>query len=462
MKKTFLYLTSLLFISGVSSCIKEKYDEPPANGVDPDITVNFTIDSVKARSGGQNYQFQEELVISGVVVANDQSGNFYQNIIIQDSTGGISVRIDRTNLYTDYPVGRRVFIKLKGLWVGTFAGLYQLGGYINEANSVQPIPSSLVDRYILKGVWGLPVVPKAVTISQLNNSYQNTLIELNGVEFALTDVNKPYADGYNKNSVNRTLKDCSGGSIIVRTSGYAKFANSLTPTGNGKLIAVYSVFNNTGQLIIRDLNDVRLDSTRCGGTINPGNGILGIRQLYSGSDVVMPAGKKISGVVISDNENANFDPKNMAIQDSTGGIVVRFTANHNFSLGDLVEVDVSGLTLTTYNGLLEFINTPASACVKIGTGTVQPRIATVAEVLANADTWESTLITIQNASISGSGTTWSGTKQITDLTGSINHYTRSQATFSSTALPSGNKSFTGILGDFNGPQLQIRSLSDVQ
>ncbi|MBL7776674.1 MAG: hypothetical protein JNK66_00105 [Chitinophagales bacterium] len=462
MKKILNTIVALALLTSISSCVKEKYDSPPEFGVDPDVTANFSIDSVKGRSNGQNYQFQEELVIKGVVVANDKGGNVYQNIIIEDSTGGISVRIDRTSLYADYPVGRRVFIKLKGLWVGTYAGLYQIGGYISETNSLQPISSSLVDRYILKGVWGLPVVPLAININQLNNSYQNRLIELNGVEFALTDIDKTYADGYNKGSLNRNLKDCNGGTIIVRTSGYANFANSKTPSGNGKLVAVYSVFNTTGQLIIRDLDDVKLDTVRCGGVVTASDGIMGVRQLWSGSDVVMPTGKKISGIVISDNVNANCDPKNLVIQDSTGGVVVRFTANHSFLVGDSVEVDVSGLTLTSYNGLLEFLNTPASACTKKGTGVVTPRVATVQQVLANADLWESTLITIQTASISGSGTTWSGTKSITDATGSVNHYTRTQATFSGSTLPSGNKSFTGVLGDFNGAQLQIRTLSDVQ
>ena len=152
----------------------------------------------------------------------------------------------------------------------------------------------------------------------------------------------------------------------------------------------------------------------------------------------------------------------MVLQDSTGGIVIRFTSNHSFVPGDEVEVNAGGLTLSDYNGLVQIINVPGSAATKTGTGTITPRIATTAQIQANASAWESTLVTIQNATISGSAT-WSGTTQINDGTGILNHFTRSAATFSATALPSGNKTFTGIVSNFNGVQLNIRDpASDVQ
>jgi hypothetical protein len=148
----------------------------------------------------------------------------------------------------------------KGLWIGDYAGVIQIGGYLNSDGDVDNIPSAVFDQHIFKGVYGLPVVPHVVSISQLNESYQNKLIELNGVEFQTSDAGKNYADGYNKVSVNRTLKDCNGGTVLVRTSGYASFANSPTATGNGKLLAIYSSYNGDAQLLIRSLDDVMLDS----------------------------------------------------------------------------------------------------------------------------------------------------------------------------------------------------------
>lgn len=462
MKNFRLAIIAFLLLAGVSSCVKDKFDAPPTGGQDPDLTANIRIDSLKAKYQGTPVQIFEELIIVGVVTADDKSGNFYKTIVIQDSTGGIALKLDGTSLFNDYPIGRRLFIKLKGLYLGAYANQIQIGGYVDETGEVQDIPSNLFDKHIFKGVYGLTVLPKVVTISQLNNSYQNTLIELNDVEFSTTDAGKPYADATNKISKNLTLKNCSNGSLTVRTSGYASFASTPTPLGKGKFVGIYSVYNSTGQLLVRQPSDLSMDSTRCGGGGNPNApGILGIRGLWSGSDVTIPSGKTITGIVISDKDNGNFDPKNMTIQDTTGGIVIRFASNHTFALGDQVTVNLAGVTLTSYNGLIETTNTPNSTATKIGTGSITPRVTTISDLLANSEAWESTLVTIQSANISG-GTTYSGTRTLTDATGSVNHYTRSGASFSATALPVGTFNFTGCVGDFNGLQLSIRALTDVQ
>lgn len=463
MKKVFGFITLAVFFMGLSSCLKENYDTPPTGGKDPDIQPNITIKDLKALYTGTAFQITTDYVFRAVVTADDKSGNFYKTIVVEDSTGGIALKLDGSSLYTEFPIGRRVFVKCKGLWMGDYNNLIQLGGYINADGDLDDIPSTLFDSHILKGVYGLPVVPKAVSISQLNDSHQNTLIELNGVEFASADAGKPYADAVNKFSQNRTVKNCTGGNIIVRTSGYSSFAGQVTPSGNGKLLAIYTVFGTTPQLVLRDPSDLKMDSTRCGGGgVVTGNGIMGIRGLWTGSDVTVPSGKTIKGIVICDKDQANTDPKNLVIQDSTGGMVVRFTANHTYAAGDEVTVDLSGLTLTSFNGLIEVINTPAAAATKTGTGTITPRVATIAQVQANADAWESTLITINSATITGTGSTYSGTTTLNDGTGTLSHYTRTQATFASTTLPAGSKAFTGILGDFNGAQLSIRNLGDVQ
>lgn len=462
MKKHLTGIVALLLLLSVSSCVKDKYDAPPAQGEDPNITVNFTIDSVIARYNGTNYQFTQDLVICGIITADDKSGNLYKQIIIQDSTGGIAILIDGSSLYTSLPIGRRVFIKLNGLYLTKYKGVPQLFGYVAADGSTGGIPSSLVDKHILKGVWGLSVAPKVKNINQLGPADINTLIQLDGVEFDQADAGQPFADAFNLQSVSRTVKNCNGGQVEAYTSGYAVFANQKTPTGNGRLIAIYSVYNTTGQLIIRDPKDLTMDTTRCGGNATFGNGIAGITSGWGGSDVVIPSGKTITGIVISDKDHSNIDPKNVVIQDSTGGIVVRFTSNNTFAVGDKVTVDLSGLTLSSYNGLIEVLNTPNAVASKIGTGTITPRVATVQDIVNNATAWESTLITVTNATISGSGTTYSGSKTLTDISGNMTLYTRSQATFSGATFPTGTVTVTGVLSDFSGPQLMIRDTTDVQ
>jgi len=257
-------LLILLMITGlVTSCIPEDHDLPPTTGSDPNIEVTATIAQLKALYTGTAMQLHDSIVISGLVVADDESGNYFKSIVIQDATAGILIRLNGTDLYQTYPVGRRLFIKCGGLWMGEYNGLIQLGGAktIGTLNEVDQIPSSLYEKVILKGTLNNDVTPVDVDITTLNSSHQNMLIRLQNVQFALSDTGLQYAPG---SSTNRTLEDCAGNPIIVRTSAFSSFAYNTLPGSNGEFLAIYSEFGATPQLIMRDPSDLKLTGNRCG------------------------------------------------------------------------------------------------------------------------------------------------------------------------------------------------------
>ena len=158
----------ILIITIVAVSCNRKFDIPPSNA-DPEIDVTMTIMELKARYAaiGDFKRINDEQVISGVVIADDRSGNFYKQIIIQDETGGIPVLLDGNNVYTQYPVGRRVFIKLKGMMLGDYGGTIQVG--IDSSRSedgrflnLNGIPQTMFDQYIIKGSFNNVVTPKVV------------------------------------------------------------------------------------------------------------------------------------------------------------------------------------------------------------------------------------------------------------------------------------------------------------
>eukprot|EP01034_Spumella_vulgaris_P006617 gene6617-8418_t len=121
-------LVVALVVTTLSSCIKDNYDEPPVNGSDPNLTVTHTIRNLKHLfNGTSSVQITDDVIIAGVIAADDRSGNFYKTLVIQDSTAGITIRLDESGLFNNYMVGRRVFIKCKGLYLGAYNGLIQLG-----------------------------------------------------------------------------------------------------------------------------------------------------------------------------------------------------------------------------------------------------------------------------------------------------------------------------------------------
>lgn len=463
MKKINIWLSLLLITLTttllISSC-KKKFDEPAAP-TDPNLTVTHTIKQLKALHtvSGAYDVINTDIIIAGTVVANDKSGNLYKEIYIQDATGGIDIKLDAAGLYNSYPVGRKVFIKCKGLCISDYNRLPQLGvkATVAGAPSIEAIASNLIDKYLVGGSLNNPVTPKVVTVSQLTTNMQDellgTLIQLNNYEFISADTSKTFADtSAYKNSVNLTVKNCSANSsIIIRSSGYANFASVSAPNGNGTLYAIYTLFGTTKQLIIRDTADVQFKDIRCGqGPTTPMN-IADVRALYTGTAVIAPDAKRISGIVISDRTTVNLNAQNIVLQqgNNLSGILVRFDAPHSFNLGDSIDVNISQQEVSEFNGLLQVNNVPLNyATVKASGKSITPRTVTLAQVAANFEAWESTLVQTGPAALTGgTGGTYSGSVTMNDGS-SLVMFTASGATFASQIFPAAVASVTGYLTQF--------------
>ncbi len=473
MKKVNVWLGSLILMltAGLvlNSC-KKTFDEPPGPA-DPALTATHTIKQLRAMHtvSGAFDVINTDIIISGVVVANDKSGNLYKEIYIQDGTAGINVLLDANGLYNSYPVGRKVFIKCNGLCLSDYNRLPQLGikAVVAGAPSIQGIASNLIDSYLIGGSLNNPVVPKIVTVSQLTTNMSDdnlgTLIQLNNYEFITTDSSKTFADtSAYRNSVNLTVKSCqANSSIIIRSSGYANFAGINVPNGNGTLLAIYTLFGSTKQLLIRDTSDVRFNNPRCGQGPTTLMNTSDVRALFTGTTTAAPDGKRITGVVISDRTTSNINSQNLVLQQGTGlaGILVRFDAPHTFNLGDSIDVNVSQQEVSEFNGLLQVNNVPIGYATRISTGkTITPRNVTLAQVNANFEAWESTLVKTGPVALSGGTSgTYSGSVTMNDGA-SLVLFTSAGASFSGQTYPANASSVTGYLTQFGTTnELSIRN-----
>jgi hypothetical protein len=463
-----LTLAFLLAISLVA-CVKTEFDQPPTGGDGKDIPTNTTIADLKTRheTSGSYDLITEDLVIGGVVTIDDRTGNYYKTIVIQDSTGGIEIKFSNGYLYNRYPVGRKIYIRCKGLMLTDYNNLIQMvGGVIQENGQFTEIgvtENQERDNFV-RGFLGAAPTPRVVGISQLNASMVSTLITIEGVQFAKLDTAQTWADAPTLTSVNRTIENCGGIQLLVRTSGFADFAILKTPTGKGSITGVLGVFGSDYQLYIRDTSDVQMKEARCGASSGTETlvDISSIRALFTGATTYVPSGRKIKGIVISDRVGNNLNNRNIYLQDGTAGIVARFDGTHSFNLGDEVEIAISDVELSEFNKLLQVNNVPLANAVKKSSGnTVTPRLATIAEINTNFNAWESTLVKIVNVTISG-GATLSGNRTLTDATGTIAMFTNASATFSGTATPAAPVTLTGIVSDFNVKQILLRNASDIQ
>ena len=99
-------------IISLPGCVDLEFDEPPVLGDDPGLTATEDIAGLKALYAGTLTPITEDIIVKGIVVADDRGGNFFRSFILQDETGGIEVLINLTSAYNFYPVGREVYVKV--------------------------------------------------------------------------------------------------------------------------------------------------------------------------------------------------------------------------------------------------------------------------------------------------------------------------------------------------------------
>jgi hypothetical protein len=355
---------------------------------------------------------------------------------LQDATGGIVVRFTAA---PNFALGERVSIAAGGLELSEFRGLLQL-------NNVAPGAAAS------RGAGTLPA-PRVATVAQINaniEAWESTLVKVENATLS------GGTSGAYSGSVN--VADGTG-TLVLFTRSAATFSGQSYPSGTVSVTALISQFD-TPQIIIRSPADVSGGGGGGGGTGSLMT-IAELRALFSGSNTNVPSGKQIRGAVISDRVNNNTTTQNMVIQDGTAGIVVRFGGNHTFNQGDSVVLNVGGLELSEFNGLLQINNVPLTNASSPGAAMpITPRTATIAQVIANREAWESTLVRITGVTFPQGGT-FSGSKNVTDSSGTMVMFTRSQANFSATNVPAGPSTVTAMVSQFNDPQLIIRNLADI-
>lgn len=243
---TFLVLT-------FTGCEKDNFDVPPLTIPTVNFTANTKIDSLlKYYINGALTSIKGDVIICGVVSANDQSGNFYDAIIIQDATGGIEVNIAKAELYTTYGLGQKVLVKCEGMYLGEYDGLIQLGYDVNGA--IGSLPATLIGSYIyLDSLPGKQVQPVTLKFTDLTDRYVSCLIKVDSVQFL--QPGQMFAPQTASNT-NSTIVDNYGNSLIIRTSKYANFASDVTPSGTLDITGILSKYNTEYELYIRDLNDI--------------------------------------------------------------------------------------------------------------------------------------------------------------------------------------------------------------
>jgi hypothetical protein len=221
-----------------------------------------SIADVKKLFTGSNVLISDNIYVKAKITANDETNNIYRFVYIEDGTGGIRVNINKARtIYQDsrFKVGKTLIVKLKDLYVGKYNGEFQIGTL--NGSSLGFIAEADVYKYLFDSNEGISTVtPTEIKISDITPDDVGKWVKIKNVQFADSELGNTY-------SGNRTLVDCSGNKIIVRTNTQASFANAMLDSGKGDIYAVVSVFNGTYQLIVPFQYNADFEAQRCDGTL---------------------------------------------------------------------------------------------------------------------------------------------------------------------------------------------------
>jgi len=273
LKSVFFGILSAGVLTG---CVNDEYDTPNLAGcTETTLVKNREVSEISAAAivaQHQNIVPGVSDIIEAYVTSSDVGGNFFKSISFQtlDGSKAFSVPIDATSTFINYEPGRKVMIKMDGLYTDIKDGGMRIGGlYANSSGGAEvgrltevQSKGSLSRSCTLVSEDDL-VQHVSLTAVQ-NDKYLNKLIELDNVQFDNNAIVTTYYDKNNDlgGATNHNLNDLFGNTIVFRTSSFANFSAKPVATGSGKVRGVLTKFGTTYQFMVRSENDIKLTNAR--------------------------------------------------------------------------------------------------------------------------------------------------------------------------------------------------------
>ncbi|MFA8300779.1 MAG: DUF5689 domain-containing protein [Hyphomicrobiales bacterium] len=467
------------------------------------VSTVKTIAEIKALYTGSDkfQQITKEYSIEAVVTMNDQSGNYYKKLQLQDNSGAIAINIDKKNLWNTFAIGTKIKVNVNGLYLNEY-GSIQLGSEETEGK-LGRIPETQFDGIvdILDDGQLQPIQPLDIDLANLSLNNVDKLVKLSGVQFADSELSKNYAEP--NTSSNRTLEDCNGNTIIVRTSGYSSFANDKVAQKNGSLIAILGHFGNDYQLTIRNIDEVDMTGQRCGEDGDDGDdndseldftgltkiSVADLKAKATSDLVQITTDEYIEAEVTANDANSNIY-KSIFLYDGTAGLefgIYKDGLATDYPVGTMLKIKLKDLYVGKKNGYIilggvfngnigKFSGNTDNHILKSGTASplYTPAVKTITE--AKNDAVCGQLIKLENVQFADAeeGKTYADNSSfdnkkkkiirvLEDCDGNqINVKTSGFATFAGETLPAGKGTLVALLTKYNGEyELMIRNLNDV-
>lgn len=349
-----------------------------------DLKTQFA--SVVNSSSDAYKLIEKDMMIKAVVTGNDVSGNIYNQVSVQDASGAIIVGINGSGLSGYLPVGQEILINLKGLYIGNYRKLPQIGS-VNTKISDGSLSMGKIERAVWNQHFKIlnpgeadasTVVPEEFDLTKLTDAaYMDAnvckLMTLKKVKFASANGTNVWAPDDTNTSLElidaETGKRINKNNLVVRNSGYSKFANEVIPQGVFDITGIFTRYHNkdydTWQIVLRSTDDLKASET--GGTLEKpytvaqalekiNAGTAGDAKVYATGIIVkvkdVDTGQYGNGTFVISDDGKDTEGKTLEVFRCFNIDGAKWTEETKGILVPGKKVVVSG-TLLDYNGTKE-------------------------------------------------------------------------------------------------------------
>lgn len=276
--KSLLYFSFAGLI--LTGCAKnDDFSVPPINCDEPTIAATQTIDGLYTsltENSKEVVLYPKDEIISGIVISSDQAGNFYQQLYIVDENTQtpVTLKVDVKGGFALYPVGSKVFMKLKDTYIHYSYGMITIGGGIYTSSGGNKYADVITGSKLRTSLFrSCNVITgddfnkyiNEVTLDQFATDKKlfGKLVRIKDVQFERDIVGKTYFDAKDVDGGGQTLRkmiDKKGNSLQVRTGKYANgIKDQIITDQSGTVTGIMSDYQGTLQFAPRTMGDMALD-----------------------------------------------------------------------------------------------------------------------------------------------------------------------------------------------------------
>ena len=318
--------------------------------VDPDPQPGELVEiaDVRALYQGSNVTVSEDWYIRATVISNVDlnNGSSKKNIVMQDETAGIMVRLTQDE--EAFKLGDVVEVNIQGQSLENFNGLIQLNNVPNA--NISKVSDGTVPE------------PKNITAAQLiSGDYESQYVAVSDVQVVAEDLGKTFV--MNNSNTSITFESRTGETFDLFTSRWAESLKSVqVPEGSGTLKGIAGINKDTYQISLTSTDDyagltgARFDGSEPDPDPQPGEPKKVTIAEFLKAEVDDTVWYQLTGT-ISNITNASYG--NFDLTDETGTVYVwgltaeKVSSNDkSFSSIGLKEGDIVTLvgTRTEHNG----------------------------------------------------------------------------------------------------------------